>query len=706
MTEQGKEIILEFLSGDMTFLYILDHETRNVGLVAVPAGYASEVDYNKKYTVDSLVQVKIFGEEGLYGLFGKGKTMRNGISARNFKFCKQDIFEHNKCKTVVTSLLNDKNHILEHVLIWYEGYQAVEIQSIFKNLSNEDVMLEMLSSFSIGGITPFEAGDTPNTLVLHRLRSRWADEGRLETTPIEDMQLEPSFSRVSVNSIRFGQVGSMPVREYFPFAAVEDIKRNISWGVQVAWAGSWQIELYRKDDALNISGGLADREFGHWMKRVKPGEQFTSPKAILSVGKGGIDEISQRLTSLHYRAWERQPPIEAELPIIFNEWCTTWGNVHANTVEKIAKSIENKGIKYLVIDAGWYDSMGNWNINAERFPEGLEKTTQRIRDKGMIPGIWFEFERCDKDSKAFSLIEHMLTLDGCVIKTNNAHFWDMRDPYTIEYLTEKVIRFLDKYNFGYLKIDYNAPLGIGCDGADSPGEGLRQHIEGVQDFFRKIRESLPDLIIENCSSGGHRLEPSMMEIAAMASFSDAHESLNIPVIAANLYRAIHPCQNQIWAVVRKGDSARRLYYSIASTFLGRMCFSGDIYDMDEGQWNIIDRGIDFYKKISPVIMRGVSYRYGTPVRSYRHLEGWQAVLRIAEDKTEAFAVIHTFSGDFAKEIRIRLPEKYEFELVNVYAENAADIDLDQNVLIIRVEGEFQAFAVRLKCTESKLNEKA
>jgi hypothetical protein len=44
--------------------------------------------------------------------------------------------------------------------------------------------------------------------------------------------------------------------------------------------------------------------------------------------------------------------------------------------------------------------------------------------------------------------------------------------------------------------------------------------------------------------------------------------------------------------------------------------------------------------------------------------------------------------------------------VNVYAENAADIDLDQNVLIIRVEGEFQAFAVRLKCTESKLNEKA
>lgn len=151
---------------------------------------------------------------------------------------------------------------------------------------------------------------------------------------------------------------------------------------------------------------------------------------------------------------------------------------------------------------------------------------------------------------------------------------DLRKPEVIGYLTEKVIDFLKKYGFGYLKIDYNDTVGIGCDGAESLGEGLRQQVLASQEFIRKIQREIPDLVIENCASGGHRLEPSMLAITSMSSFSDAHECLEIPIIAANLHRAILPRQSQIWAVLRKTDSARRLYYSIVNTFLGRMCLSG------------------------------------------------------------------------------------------------------------------------------------
>jgi len=428
---------------------------------------------------------------------------------------------------------------------------------------------------------------------------------------------------------------------------------------------------------------------------VKVGEKFTTPKAILSVCEGGIEEISQRLTSMQYRAWERQPQTEADLPVIFNEWCTTWGNVSAETVEKVAEVIGNKGIKYFVIDAGWYDSMGTWNYSTSRFPQGLEKTTQIIREKGMIPGIWFEYECCEKNSSAFTLVQHMLSLDGYAITASERHFWDMRDPYVIEYLTEKVIDFLEKYNFGYFKIDYNEAIGIGCDGAESPGEGLRQHIEGMQGFIKKIHERLPDLIVENCSSGGHRLEPSMMELSSMASFSDAHESINIPIVAANLHRAILPCQSQIWAVVRKKDSARRLYYSMASTFLGRMCLSGDIYDMDEEQWKVIDNGIEFYKKIALIIKKGFSHRFGPEVRSYRHPQGWQAVLRISEDKLSAFVVVHTFEGELQNGIIFKLPQEYRFEIDDVYAECETDVSLEENTLTFQTNGEFQAFAIKL-----------
>ncbi|MCL2879379.1 MAG: hypothetical protein FWF29_03960, partial [Treponema sp.] len=330
--ENERKILSEVSCGDMVFQYILDTKTGNVGLLAVPAGLVHLIDHQKKYTVVSLVQLKLAGEEGYRGLFSAGRTMTNSLSCEKFSLHDQKITGSDASRAVVTCLKNDRGCTVEHHLVWHAGRGAVAVYSVFVNGSSDDVSLEMMSSFSLGSITPFESGDTPNTLLLHRLRSRWADEGRPETVSIEDLQLEPSNTRVSANTVRFGQTGTMPVREYFPFIAAEDVMRHVSWGAQLAWPGSWQMEAYRKDDALLISGGLADRNFSNWVKKIKPGESFTSPQAILSVAEGGFDTISQRLTSWHALAWEKQPAAEASLPAEFNEWCMTWGGVSAETV--------------------------------------------------------------------------------------------------------------------------------------------------------------------------------------------------------------------------------------------------------------------------------------------------------------------------------------------------------------------------------------
>jgi alpha-galactosidase len=696
MDTQKRTALSEIICGDMAFLYLLDNGTRNVGLLAVPAGMLSRIDTRKEYAVLSLVQVKLLGDEGFCGLFARGRTMLNSLSSRSFVFHDQALSERDGCKTVVTYLQNEKHCVLEHHLIWRQEDSAVTVQSVFRNESGEEVTLEMLSSFSLGAVTPFEAGDTPDTLVLHRLRSRWADEGRLETVPVEALQLEPSFSGVSANTVRFGQTGTMPVREYFPFIAVEDVKRQVSWGAQLAWPGSWQMEAYRQDDALHVSGGLADRIFGHWMKKIAPGERFAAPEAIVSVTNGGVDAVSQRLTSLHYRSWERQPQTEKLLPAAFNEWCMTWGGVNADSVERTAKRLKDSGVLYFVIDAGWYDKAGDWNPNTERFPGGIEKTVQMLKDSGLIPGIWFEYECCEETSRAFSRVEHLLRLDGHVITESGRRFWDMRDPYVRKYLAEKVIGFLKKYGFGYLKIDYNANAGIGCDGGESPGESLRRHVAGVLDFMRKIRRELPDLVIENCSSGGHRLEPCMMGLSAMASFSDAHENAHIPIIAANLHRAVLPCQAQIWAVVRKDDSIRRLYYTMAAGFLGRLCLSGNIDELDAAQWDIVKKGIDFYHKISAAIKKGFTYWYGPAIKSYRHPSGWQGILRIAEETRDAYLVAHTFAGECKEPIAIDLPAGYTFELAESFMEDQKAAALKDRIVTISPAGEWQGFALRMK----------
>ncbi|MEX1119203.1 MAG: glycoside hydrolase family 36 protein [Terrimicrobiaceae bacterium] len=318
--------------------------------------------------------------------------------------------------------------------------------------------------------------------------------------------------------------------------------------------------------------------------------------------------------------------------------------------------------KYLVIDAGWYaDTKGNWNnlhgdwapSNA-LFPEGLAVTAQRIRERGLIPGIWFEFENCQPKARAFADQSHFLKRDGHVIHTNDRSFWDFRDPWVVDYLSNKVIALLKRCNFGYLKVDYNETIGIGCDGAESLGEGLRQHLEGVQAFWKTIRREMPDLVIENCASGGTRLEPSMMALAAMGSSTDAHETLESPVIAANVQRLILPRQSQIWSVVRKKDSRERLVYTLTASFLGRMCLSGDIPELGKAQWELVEKAMALYRKIWPIIKDGRSVRFGPDLQSYRHPEGWQAVVRMGKRGRQALVVVHVFAKPLAKTAQIDL----------------------------------------------------
>jgi alpha-galactosidase len=186
----------------------------------------------------------------------------------------------------------------------------------------------------------------------------------------------------------------------------------------------------------------------------------------------------------------------------------------------------------------------------------------------------------------------------------------------------------------------------------------------------------------------------MMGVSSMASFSDAHECPEIPIIAANLHRAILPRQSQIWAVIRKEDPIQRITYSIINTFLGRMCLSGDVSELSSDQWSAIDRGIAFYKSIAPIIKDGYTLYYGNEIKSYRNPEGWQGILRIGEHG-DAYALYHLFQGDLERDLIITIPEGYHFEIKDVYSDIDCEIMIEDGKLIYHSSGNWRAAAVYL-----------
>lgn len=544
------------------------------------------------------------------------------------------------------------------------------------NTGSTPVCLEMMTSFLIRDL---------HIDKIHRLQTCWSAEGKLKSESITDLHLERSWNGCAFRIEKFGNVGSMPVRKYFPFLAVEDQTTGIFTGIQLYCASSWQMEIKcRFKDTYTVCGGIADRDFGQWTKTLAPGETFIAPKAVIATGNS-LEDVCDKLVKAQQPAISQN---DLDMDIMFNEYCTTWGNPSFENVKKIADKIAGKGIKFLVIDSGWYGksdnwwaSVGDWTVNEERFKGGMKPIADYIRSKGMIPGLWFEMESVTSEAKYYNDTGLLVKKDGFPLTVANRRFWDMENPKAVEYLTKSVIGTLKDSGFGYLKVDYNDTMGMGVDGPEGPGENLRKKVEASRNFFKKIAEEIPGIVIENCSSGGHRLEPSMMEVASQASFSDAHETKAIPIIAANLHRVIMPRQSQIWAVMRAEDTDERIFYSVVSTFLGRMCLSGDIYNMSEHQWKLIEEGISFYRNVSHIIKDGKTVKICVSTESYNNPTGEQIVIRTLKD--EGLLIFHRFedSSDFDTVLKKNGLSKENFETIGTYG---------------KAESDFSAMAVHFK----------
>ncbi len=552
---------------------------------------------------------------------------------------------------------------------------ATEFVTTITNNSDNKVTMEMLTSVLLKEIKADKA---------YRLLSFWSAEGKLKVDTLKELNMEHSWSNHGYRVTKFGNLGSMPVRQYFPFVALEDSESGQFTALQLYAPSSWQIELLVKSgDTVSVSGSLADRDFGHWTKSLKPGETYTAPKALVATGSS-LEDVCDKLVKAQNPDIS---PVDEDMGIIFNEYCATWGNPTIDNLKKLADKLEGKGIKYLVMDSGWYgncgewwDYRGDWTINKKRFPNGLKELTDYVHLKGMIPGIWYEFENTSQEAPSFYETEHLVKKDGVTLTVGNVHFLDMEDPWVDAHLTKYVIDNLKNNNFGYIKIDYNDTIGMGCDGPEGMGENLRQKILATQKFFKKIKREIPDIVIENCSSGGHRLEPSFMELSSMASFSDAHECLSLPIIAANMHRVIKPSQSQIWAVMRKDDSDERIFYSICSTFLGRMGLSGDVYDLNDHQWKLLDDGMEFYHKAAEIIKHGKTTLLQGDIESYNDPVGAQLVIREYNDK--ALIVYHRFKEslsltDYAQNLGFDLNQ---YKVLESYGDASKDFSAEAKIV--------------------------
>ena len=499
-----------------------------------------------------------------------------------------------------------------HITLRDEQMQAVYHYQFYKDIAAvrswvtvtalTEVDLEYVASLSLTGIT----GDT--VIIPH---NAWGEEGLWQRQSLTEAGLS-RMNKFSSKRIAVSNTGTWSAKEYLPMGALEG-EQTYLW--QIENNGSWAWELSTLPVGLYLQlSGPTERENG-WYKKLSAGESFESVPAVLTVAAdfdGAVTELCA-----YRRTVSKKTEADRHLPVIFNDYmnCLFADPTTAKELPLIDKAA-SLGAEYYVMDAGWYadghwwDTVGEWEPCTRRFPNGITEVFDRIREKGMIPGLWLEIEAMGVNCPILDRFD-----DSCFFMRHGKRVID-HGRYQLDFRSQKVRDFADsiidrvvgQYGVRYIKMDYNIEAGTGTEqAADSFGDGLLEHNRAYLRWIDSLYERYPDLIIENCSSGGMRADHAMMAHHAILSATDQTDCLKMTHIAATAALSALPEQIAVWAYPKADNGENLVILNMINALPLRIHLSGQIMDLEPACEDRIRQAITLYKQIRHRIAQSVPF---------------------------------------------------------------------------------------------------
>ena len=446
-------------------------------------------------------------------------------------------------------------------------------------------------------------------------RNAWCAEARWLVRPLPECGLvdatvwpatstthgprEGARSRVLVAAY-----GTWSTSDFLPMGSIS--AGGSTWLWQVEHNGPWAYDLsdWEHDVSARLSGPN-DTEHD-WRHVLAPGASFSAVPATTVVTEGSLGDALRVLTTAR-RAGRRPHQDNVTLPVIFNDYMNClMGDPTTEKLLPVIASAAAAGAEYFVIDAGWYsddggwwETVGEWLPSTQRFPDGgLKVVIDTIHDAGMVPGLWLEPEVIGVRSPLAKTLpdDAFFTVDGIRLTEAGRHQLDFRHPAVIAHLNETVDRLVGEFGIGYFKFDYNINPGHGTTvDAASRGDGLLGHNRAFLAWVDDVMDRHPGLVLENCSSGGCRMEYGQLSHFPIQSTSDQMDPLRYASISAGVASAVAPEQSATWAYPLPSNDDETNALCLVNALLGRIHLSGRLDLCDDRQRGIVEPAIAVYK---------------------------------------------------------------------------------------------------------------
>ena len=403
-------------------------------------------------------------------------------------------------------ILKDKVKNLKVILMYtaFNDYDAIARSVRVVNESDNDILLEKVLSGSVD----FENSDYD----LITLSGAWGRERRIERGPI----------RSGVQSIDSKRGSSSHYLN--PFMAMCSKNANEEYGdvygYNLVYSGNYtagvEVDLYYKSRAYM---GINDYDFS-W--KLEPNDEFTSPEMIMVYSDAGFGKMSRTFHKLYRKRLVRGKYRDEVRPILVNNWEATYFDFTEEKIVNLAKEAKELGIELLVLDDGWFgkrngdnSSLGDWYVNREKLPLGIDGLAKRVNEEGLKFGLWLEPEMVSVDSDLYRAHP-----DWCIhvpdrvrCEARNQLILDLSREEVCDYIKGAVNNILKEANISYVKWDMNRNMSqFGSAGlpTDRQKEMPHRYMLGLYSILEDIISNNPDVLFEGCSGGGGRFDPGML----------------------------------------------------------------------------------------------------------------------------------------------------------------------------------------------------
>ncbi len=459
--------------------------------------------------------------------------------------------------------------------------------------------------------------------------------------------------RMQYRKIGYGRQGTFSERgetshQEHPFAALTtpDVTQTCGevYAMHFVYSGNFEAQVGMDQfDQVRMLMGINPY---HFSLKLEAGMHFQTPEVVMVYSDSGLGKMTRTFHALYRKHLIRSSWRDKKRPILINNWEGTYFDFNTDKLLAIASGAAKLGIEMLVMDDGWFGNrcddnraLGDWYVNEDKLPGGLERLVSEVNKLGMKFGIWMEPEMISPDSDLYRAHpDWAIQIPGRAPGlARNQLVLDLTRREVLEYVWSRIQAILDSANIEYVKWDMNRQLSdIGSAelAPDTQGELYHRYVLAVYELQERLVTHYPNLLLENCSGGGARFDPGMLYYSPQiwcSDDTDAIERLSIQEGTALVYPLstmgahISDCPNH--TVGRVTPFRTRGHVALAGTF----GYELDITKLRPDELEQIPQQVAMYHQYNDLVREGEYYRLASYHENHQY-DCWQVV---AEDGSKS-----------------------------------------------------------------------